>query len=73
MDKSGVKLVATFLYIGSFIAYVYGRIQDRVQYPFPEHGSPDWSAVDYAACVMFVFALGCSLAAFKLKDEEDDS
>jgi hypothetical protein len=69
VDKSGVKLVATFLYVGSFVVFVYGRIQD----PFVEHGSPDWSAVDYAACVMFVFALGCSLAAFKLKDEDEDS
>lgn len=72
MNKNRVKVVAAILYLGSIVVWMYGRSLESME-AMMEEPPRTWTTWDYLACAMIVSALGCTLAAIKLKDDDDDS
>ena len=70
MNKNWVKVVAALLFVGSFAAFWYSHATED---PLAAINGTEWNVLDYASLVMIVAALGCSLAAYKLPDEDEDS
>ena len=69
MNKNWVKVIAAVLFLGSFTTFVYSL---ATQDPLAAIAGLEWTVLDYASLVMFIAALGCSLAAYKLPDEDED-
>ena len=71
MSKNWVKLVAAILYVCSLATWMYGRSLESME-TIMEEPPHVWTAWDYISCVLLVTALGCTLAAIKIKDEDDE-
>lgn len=70
VNRNGVTIVAAVLFVGSLVAFGYAQSAKEL---FSSMHGFEWTALDYAAFVMFVASLGCTLAVIKLKDDDDDS
>lgn len=70
MNRNWVKVVAALLFVGSISAFWYSHAKED---PLAAIYGTEWNVLDYASLVMFIAALGCSLAAYKLPDEDEDS
>jgi hypothetical protein len=75
MSKMSRKVIAIalLLYAGSFLAFYIGSIPPppssiNVYLITEVNAPPDWTMWTYLSCTMFVFAVGFTIAAIKLRN-----